>query len=113
SYLSTGTFNLGFLSLRESDNTFRMLDWWAEHLRHFCYFDFERGLFVDQKWMNLVPVFFDSVFVLRHYGYNVAYWTLQERTLSKENGNWFINNTFPPTIYHFSSVGIKQGKLFH
>jgi hypothetical protein len=113
SYLSTGTFNLGFLSLRKSANTFRMLDWWAERLRHFCYFDFQKGLFVDQKWMNLVPVFFDSVFVLRHYGYNVAYWNLQERKLTKENGVLTINRTYPLTIYHFSSVGIKQGKLFH
>jgi hypothetical protein len=113
SYLSTGTFNLGFLSLRKSANTLRMLEWWAERLRHFCYFDFQKGLFVDQKWMNLAPVFFDSVYVLRHYGYNVAYWNLQERTLSKENGVWTINKTYPLTIYHFSSVGIKQGKLFH
>jgi hypothetical protein len=113
SYLSTGTFNLGFLSLRKSDNTLRMLDWWAERLRHFCYFDFQKGLFVDQKWMNLVPVFFESVYILKHYGYNVAYWNLQERTLTAENGEWKINGSYPLTIYHFSSVGIKQGKLFH
>ena len=113
SYLSTGTFNLGFLSLRKSDNTLRMLDWWAERLRHFCYFDFPKGLFVDQKWMNLVPVFFESVQILKHYGYNVAYWNLQERTLSEENGVWKINGSHPLTIYHFSSVGIKQGTLFH
>jgi hypothetical protein len=113
SYLSTGTFNLGFLSLRKSDNTLQFLDWWAERLRHFCYFDYYKGLFVDQKWVNLVPVFFDSIFVLRHPGYNVAYWNLQERTLSERDEKWFINDVYPLSIYHFSSVGIKQGKLFH
>jgi len=113
SYLSTGTFNLGFLSLRKSDNTLRMLDWWSERLRHFCYFDFYKGLFVDQKWMNLVPVFFDSVYVLKNPGYNVAYWNLQERTLSEVNGEWRINDSYRLSIYHFSSVGIKQAKLFH
>lgn len=113
SYLSTGTFNLGFLSLRKSENTMKMLDWWAERLRHYCYFDYYSGLFVDQKWINLVPVFFDSIFIIRHYGYNVAYWNLQERTLSEKDGTWFINETYPLSIYHFSSVGIKQGKLFH
>ena len=113
SYLSTGTFNLGFLSLRQGPNTTAFLDWWAERLRHFCYFDFPSGLFVDQKWVNLVPVFFESVFVIKHPGYNVAYWNLQERTLSKNNNNWFINQQYPLSIYHFSSVGIKQGLLFH
>lgn len=113
SYLSTGTFNLGFLSLRKSDNTHSFLDWWSERLRHFCYFDFYNGLFVDQKWVNLVPVFFDSVFVIRDPSYNVAYWNLQERTLSQPNGVWTINDRFPLSIYHFSSVGIKSGALFH
>ncbi|NML23767.1 glycosyl transferase [Pseudoflavitalea sp. G-6-1-2] len=113
SYLSTGTFNLGFLSLRQGPNTTAFLDWWSERLRHFCYFDFPSGLFVDQKWVNLVPVFFESVFVLKHPGYNVAYWNLQERTLSEYNGQYFINEQFPLSIYHFSSVGIKQGLLFH
>jgi hypothetical protein len=113
SYLSTGTFNLGFLSLRKSDNTLRFLEWWSERLRHFCYFDFPAGLYVDQKWVNLVPVFFDSVFILKHPGYNVAYWNLQERKLSEENGTWKINGSFPLSIYHFSSVGIKQGILLY
>lgn len=113
SYLSTGTFNLGFLSLRKSANTQQFLGWWSERLRHFCYFDFYSGLFVDQKWVNLVPVFFDSVFVIKDPGYNVAYWNLQERTLTLEQQTWTINGKYPLSIYHFSSVGIKQGLLFH
>jgi hypothetical protein len=113
SYLTTGTFNLGFLSLRKSTNTVKLLNWWAERLRHYCYYDYYNGLFVDQKWVNLVPVFFDSILILKHPGYNVAYWNLHERTLTERNEEWFINETYSLCIYHFSSVSIKQGKLFH
>jgi len=111
-YLATGTFNAGFLSLKRSDNTLRMLDWWAERVRYYGFYDFKRGLFVDQKWLNLVPVFFDSTTVLRHYGYNVAYWNMHERTISNENGRWMINKTFPLIFMHYSSVNLKEGILF-
>lgn len=112
-YLSTGTYNLGFLSLRMSDEAVRFMNWWAERLKQFCYFDFAKGLFVDQKWVNLVPVFFKSVFVVRHPGYNIAYWNIQERNLTGELGSIKVNSDFPLVIYHWSSVGIKQNKLFY
>lgn len=112
-YLSTGTYNLGFLSLKMSAHSIKFMEWWAERLRDFCYFDFGKGLFVDQKWVNLVPVFFESVFVVRHPGYNIAYWNIQERKLEEKNGGIVVNGSFPLVIYHWSSVGIKQGKLFY
>ena len=33
-----------------------------------CVVDLNRGLFVDQKWMDLVPGLFDGVYVQRHEG---------------------------------------------
>ena len=112
SYLSTGIFNLGFLSLKLTQNTLQFLEWWKDRLKVFCYVDFRKGLFVDQKWINLVPVFFNSVFILRHPGYNVSYWNIHERFISIQNGELKVNKDFPLVIYHFSSVNILQGKLF-
>ena len=112
-YLATGTYNLGFLSLKMSPNTTKFLVWWAERLKDFCYFNFDKGLFVDQKWVNLVPVFFDSVYVLKHPGYNIAYWNIQERNITREDGNYIVNRNFPLVIYHYSSVGINKGLLFY
>lgn len=113
SYLATGTYNLGFLSLKMSEESLRFLNWWGERLKKYCLFDFGRGLFVDQKWVNLVPVFFNSVYILRHPGYNIAYWNIQERHISGEPGNITVNQQYPLIIYHWSSVGIKQNKLFY
>jgi hypothetical protein len=113
-YLATGTYNLGFLSVKRSAETTRFMEWWKDRLKDFCYFQFEKGLFVDQKWANLVPVFFDSVFIVKHPGYNIAYWNLQERNITRNNsGEIRVNGNYPLVIYHYSSVGIKQGKLFY
>src|SRR5215468_1634567 len=80
-FLSTGVYNLGFLGVARSSESARCLAWWRERVQLSCLAERAYGLFVDQLWMNLAPVFFDHVEVLRHPGCNVAYWNLHERRL--------------------------------
>lgn len=99
-YLLSGTYNLGFLALSASEDTNAFLRWWCEKCHSLCYAELESGLFVDQKWINQVPGYWSSVHILRHKGYNVAYWNLHERTV---NGQ-LINNDVPLIFYHFSGI---------
>ncbi len=99
--MQTGVFNLGFIGVKRSGNTFNMLRWWQNRLKDQCLIDLSRGLFVDQLWVNLVPAYFDNVLIEKHPGYNMAHWNLHERTLSKENGAYFVNGQ-PLVFYHFS-----------
>ena len=39
------------------------------------------GLFVDQRWVDLVPALFDDYVVMKRAGLNVAYWNLHERSI--------------------------------
>ena len=104
-FLRTGVFNLGFIGLRSSDETFQMLDWWEERCLTLGYHEIPSGLFVDQKWINLVPCFFSSVYVLKHPGCNMAYWNLHERNLGKNSlGQWIVNGQFPLVFFHFSGI---------
>lgn len=99
--MQTGVFNLGFIAVKRSGNTKAMLHWWQSRLKDQCLIDLARGLFVDQLWANLIPVYFDKVLIERYPGYNMAHWNLHERTLEKRNGEWFVNNQ-PLVFYHFS-----------
>jgi hypothetical protein len=101
-FLSSGAYNLGFCGFSRSEDSKQIIKWWAERLYSMCHSDTERGLFVDQKWMDLIPGMFDSVAILRHPGYNVAYWNLHSRSLSIDSNGKIIVNGQSLVFYHFS-----------
>jgi hypothetical protein len=66
-----------------------------------CVVDLSNGYFVDQKFIDFVPIFFKNIFVEKDVGYNVAYWNLHSRRISRENGAWMCNDS-PLYFFHFS-----------
>ncbi|MEL7060170.1 MAG: hypothetical protein AAGN46_09120, partial [Acidobacteriota bacterium] len=85
--LQSGTYNLGFVGLRGDAVGRALLRWWQERLWDRCVVRIDQGLFVDQKWMDLVPGLFENVEVLRDPGYNVAYWNLHGRAVDVSAGH--------------------------
>ncbi len=102
--LKHGSFNLGFLAVRASDEGRRFIDWWAERLRHFCHDDPLNGLFTDQRWVNLAPCFFEDIAILRDSGFNVATWNLSTRPASGSLDNGVTVGGEPLGFYHFSGM---------
>jgi len=78
--------------ITDSDGTFS-----ARHA------EVERGLFVAQKWLDLAPGLFPGVAILRHDGWNVAYWNLRQRTVRREHDRLTVNGV-PLRFVHFSGV---------
>lgn len=103
--LDYGVFNLGFVAVRNSPEGRRFADWWADRLEDWCHDRLDIGLFVDQKWCNLIPCFFDSVKVLRDPGYNVASWNLSQRTLKFDTQGTARVNGVPLRFFHFTKLG--------
>ena len=104
-FLISGAYNLGFLVLRRTDEVFSFLRWWQERLIDACFSAPERGLFTDQKWIDLVPSIFSGVGILKDRGYNVAYWNLHERMdLEARNGGGYRFPECPLTFFHFSGI---------
>lgn len=105
SYLISGIFNLGFIGISDSKEALNFLDWWSERLSDDCYAEVGKGLFVDQKWVDLALCFFESIHVLRHKGCNMAYWNLHERIL---DSNLLVNGKEQLIFYHFSGLDINN-----
>src|SRR5262249_28426384 len=103
--LRAGCYNLGFLALSRHPHLENFLRWWQKRLEFGCQVDFAEGLFVDQKWIDLAPGLFEGVSVLRHPGYNVAYWNLAHRNLEQHGGD-FLVNALPLAFYHFSGLNL-------
>ena len=100
--LLCGVFNLGFIGLRHEISE-KLCAWWADRLEKLCFSRMDQGLFFDQKWIDLVPCLFDSVTILKHREYNVAWWNMHERTPIYDNGSWVLSETMKPIrFFHFS-----------
>lgn len=99
--LQSGTYNLGFLALRRCPEVTTMLSWWQRKLERDCVVDIPRGLFTDQKWMDLVPGFIAATHIERDLGWNVAYWNLLHRPVRCDSGRYKVGER-PLFFFHFS-----------
>jgi hypothetical protein len=105
--LAAGAYNLGFLGVNRSTETQRLLTWWQERLEDRCRVDVAHGLFVDQKWMDLVPSLFPSTSILRDDTYDVAYRNLHSRALGRCAECVNVNGR-PLAFFHFSGYDPAQ-----
>lgn len=104
SSLQHGIYNLGFIGIRASGEGLRFAHWWSERLKRYCYNDIPSGLFVDQRWCDLIPAFFDKVKVCRNAGFNVASWNLSSRKISITKSGEILANSDPLRFYHFTKI---------
>ncbi len=113
--LYNGTYNLGFFAVRQCAEVNRLLSWWEDRCLRLGYSEGRTGLFVDQKWMNLAPGFFDGVAVLRDAGCNMAYWNLHERKLEKGSNGYNVRSNGMPeaplSFFHFSGVVLDDAEM--
>ena len=107
-----GTYNLGFCAMRRTMETYSFLHWWQKKLTRHCVIDLDKGMFVDQSWIDLVPGLFDGVIILRNVGYNVAYWNLAQRPFTRLNNGRYMLNNEPLTFFHFSGFDPLQPEQF-
>jgi hypothetical protein len=102
SCLKHGVYNLGFVGVKADDEGRRFAKWWGDRIYHFCRDDIPHGLFTDQRWIDLVPVFFDDVGILKTPRLNVATWNLRTRKFAGSMADGFTVDGFPLGFYHFT-----------
>lgn len=105
--LKHGVYNLGFLGVSPTPEGHRFAQWWANRLYHFCRAEFAHGLFTDQRWIDLVPAFFDEVGIVRSTRHDVATWNLTTRRLEGDFAQGFTVDGAPLGFYHFT--GFDKG----
>ena len=112
SILTSGIFNLGFISVRPGAR--KLLDWWANKLQTYCTVDIDNGFFVDQRWMDWAVALTDPQ-IIRNPGMNVAYWNLHERQVRESGSGYEVTadgQTHPLYFFHFSGfVGTAPSHL--
>jgi glycosyltransferase involved in cell wall biosynthesis len=101
-FMQAGIYNLGFLGVGAQEETNRLLRWWSRRLEYQCVNEQPSGIFVDQKFMDLIPAFAARAVILRDTTMNVAYWNLSQRQLTlDDSGTWLVDGA-PLGFFHFS-----------
>lgn len=102
SCLKHGIYNLGFIGVRADAQGRAFAQWWGDRIYRFCRDDIPNGLFTDQRWIDLVPAFFDNCAILRSPRLNVATWNLRRRELDGSLQDGLRVNGEPLGFYHFT-----------
>jgi glycosyltransferase involved in cell wall biosynthesis len=104
----SGIYNLGFLAV-SAEAAPAFLQWWRERLRRDCLNDPASGLFVDQRWIDFAPALFETG-ILKDPGYNVAYWNLPHRALTRDGDRILVNGQ-PLRFFHYSGFSPRTPHL--
>ncbi|MCB9225111.1 MAG: putative nucleotide-diphospho-sugar transferase [Crocinitomicaceae bacterium] len=107
---NTGLYNGGFYLFKSNDNTRKILEWWQNKTIEKGYNHSESGMFVDQIWLNYLPIYFDKIEVNKQLNLNVAYWNLHERNVQVENDKASVNGE-ALICYHFSGFRLTRPDL--
>ena len=112
SIMKSGVYNLGFAALRGDQDGLGLLSWWCDRLFAHCRVDVPGNLFTDQRWMDLAPAFVARTLLLRHPGYNVAYWNLVHRTVRQAADGAWLADGLPLAFFHFSGIKPEDPAVF-
>jgi hypothetical protein len=110
-FLNYGLYNLGFIGIQKSVDSMQFINWWKERTYLNGFAKVQDGVFADQLYINLVPIFFKKVCVIDDMGWNMAPWNLHERYLAKRNGAYIVNDHEPLKFFHFGSFKLNSNEL--
>jgi hypothetical protein len=105
--LTDGLFNAGFIGVSKGGGD--AMDWWAKVCHYACEKDIMNGLYDDQGYLNLLPIYFDNIGIIKHMGCNVANWNMLIcKRESQIDGTVLINGEYPIVFVHFTSSTIRD-----
>lgn len=100
-----GLFNAGFVGASAKGR--KALEWWGECCAYNVKKSYRRGLFDDQKYLDLMPVLFDGVNILKHKGCNVARWNKELGIRGTDAQGKLTLAGYPLVFIHFNVFTIR------
>jgi hypothetical protein len=104
-HLKYGLFNGGFVAAHQRAK--KTIEWWAECCLYRCEKNFWRGLYDDQKYLDLFPILEPNTKILEHKGCNVAGWNIANCPRTVKNGE-VLAGGYPVVFVHFNHFTIRM-----
>jgi hypothetical protein len=101
-----GLYNAGFIASNRQGLS--ALQWWASVCHYKMEQKAEKGLYDDQRYLDVLPLMFEKVKPLSHKGCNLAHWNMDECKRTIQENTVRINETFPVVFIHFTPETINE-----
>jgi hypothetical protein len=102
-----GTFNVGWVGIRNSLEGVECVEWWASQCLNWCGDEPIDGKYADQGYLDQFPLLFGGVKILKNRGFNLAPWNTSGQVISLDSeGDVFLGDHTPLTFFHFH--GLKR-----
>jgi hypothetical protein len=76
--LNSGMFTATCFGLKRSEETNKMLTWWQSKMIDKAFIEPEKGFWLDQIWLNHVPIFFKNVHIDKSGQLSAGLWVKTE-----------------------------------
>lgn len=100
-----GLYNAGFFGANK--NAIPILEWWANCCLYAMSKSYWRGLYDDQKYLDLIPIQFDNVEIVKHRGCNFAGWNCDDGAMEMKDNYLHINGDSLVFI-HFAALSMQR-----
>jgi hypothetical protein len=101
-----GLYNAGFFGANKAAK--EVLAWWAKACLYRCEKNYYRGLFDDQKYLDLVPIIEPKTKIVDHLGCNVAEWNKEICKVKMQGDHFIVNENIPLIFYHFNGFSLQN-----
>ncbi len=102
-----GLYNAGFVGVNK-EAAFS-LEWWAKACLYRTEINMSDGFFVDQRYLDMIPVIDPKAGIVHHQGCNIGSWNMESfRRIQQPDGSVLINNQYPVVFIHFNHETIKH-----
>ena len=102
-----GLFNAGFIGVNRK--AVKTLEWWTRACLYHISDDPNNGYYVDQRYLDMIPVIDAGASIVRHQGCNLGSWNMDTYKREKQvDGTVLINGKFPVIFIHFNHETMKH-----
>jgi hypothetical protein len=101
-----GLYNAGFIGANKQAK--EILHWWSKCCLYKITKSTSRGLFDDQKYLDLLPIKFENILIIKHKGCNLAGWNSINYSLEGDKMSLIINGKYPIIFIHFANLSLRE-----
>ena len=109
--MKSGVYNCGFFAAAPVKEAKDFIRWWRDRCRRDAVVDIEGNRFTDQRWVDLAPSFAPHTHILHNPAYNLAYWNLSHRRVTRVGADLLVEGQ-PIRFVHFSGVSPADRTVF-